>query len=45
MTARNFGSDKRDLAGLPAAASFFSFNLETEMGSKSMNTSLQLNIT
>lgn len=41
MIARSFGSDKRELAVLPVATIFFSFSLETEMGSKSMKTSLR----
>jgi hypothetical protein len=41
MIARSFGSDKRELAVLPGAIIFFSFNFETVTGSKSANASLQ----
>jgi hypothetical protein len=40
MIARSFGSDKRELAVLPGAIIFFSFNFETVTGSKSANASL-----
>lgn len=40
MMARSFGSDNKELAVLPGDITFFSFSLETAMGSKSMKTSL-----
>lgn len=40
-TARSFCSDKRDLAMLPGATSFFSFILETAVRSKLMKISLE----
>ena len=41
MIERNFSSDNKELAVLPGATSFFSFNFETATGSKSAKTSLQ----
>lgn len=41
MIERSFSSDKRKLAVLPGATTFFSFIFETVTGSKSANTSLQ----
>lgn len=35
IIARSFRSERREPAGLPAAAIFFSFNFETTTGSKS----------
>lgn len=41
MMDRNLTSDSTELATLPGASIFFSFNLETANGSKSSKTSLQ----
>lgn len=42
MMPRNLSSDIRELAMLPGAINFFSFNFATAIGSKSAKTSLQL---
>jgi len=40
ITPRSFCSDNKELLGLPGAIIFFSLNFETNIGSKSMKTSL-----
>lgn len=41
MMARNFGSDNKEFAVLPGTMIFFSLSLETNVGLKSMKTSLE----
>ena len=44
IMARNLSSDSSELAVLPGAIIFFSFNFATTVGSKSANTSLRKEI-
>lgn len=40
IMARSFSSDSKEVAGLPGAENFFSFNFEMATGSKFKKTSL-----